>query len=116
MKGTHASIQDRSSHVTAAMVTVSRARTQAATLEERIIKEEVVLTEKKEACLKLLTQVGQDTAILEQHSRLLTKQRERISHLRKVRSIRNRIVRLQLENVDIDIVSFYTYVSARCKP
>ncbi len=84
LKETHASIKARSNHVTAAMVTVRQARSQAASLEERIVKEEVILTEKREACLKLLTQVGQDTAILEQHTRLLTKQRERIAHLKKV--------------------------------
>ena len=55
------------------------------TLQERIKREEVVLTEKSEACLKLLVQIGQDTAILKQHSQLLAKQKDRIAHLKKVK-------------------------------
>ncbi len=68
----------------AALATVSTAQAQAVALEERIGKEEVILSEKKGASLKLLVLIGQDTAILKQHSRLLSKQRERISHLKKV--------------------------------
>lgn len=53
-------------------------------LEERIRRETIVLGEKSEACIKLLVQIGQDTAISSQHSKLVAKQKERIAHLKKV--------------------------------
>ena len=46
----------------------------------------MVLREKGEACTKLLVQIGQDTAISCQHSKLVAKQKERIAHLKKVQS------------------------------
>jgi len=80
----HSSQQACSSQVSSALECVSVAEGQYNNLVERVGREETLLGEKTEACLKLLVQIGQDTAILKQHSRLLTKQKERITHLRKV--------------------------------
>ena len=81
----HAANETKSSRISSALACVSTASARAKTLQERIKREEVVLTEKSEACLKLLVQIGQDTAILKQHSQLLAKQKDRIAHLKKVK-------------------------------
>lgn len=62
----------------------SHAMEQVSSLQERTRRETVVLGEKSEACNKLLIQIGQDTAISCQHSKLVAKQKERIAHLKKV--------------------------------
>ena len=64
----------------------------ASSLQERISRETVVLGEKSEACIKLLVQIGQDTAISSQHSKLVAKQKERIAHLKKVGNSNPRIL------------------------
>ena len=64
-----------------------QARERAEALERKVGRERVVLGEKSEACEQLLVQVGQDTAISQEHSKLAAKQRSRIAHLRKVSSM-----------------------------
>ncbi len=80
-------MQSKSSQLSLALGCLHRATERVASLREKIKREEVVLTEKKEACIKLLTQIGQDTAISRQHSKLVTKERERIVHLKKVSTV-----------------------------
>lgn len=54
-------------------------------VEERLVREERVLDEREEAYGKLLVQLGQDTAISQEHSRLVARQRQRVRHLKEVR-------------------------------
>lgn len=81
----HEASQSESAQLRLALDCLYFAMDRANSLRERIQHEEVVLGEKREACVKLLTQIGQDTAISRQHSRLVVKQREKILHLEKVR-------------------------------
>lgn len=76
--------QSDSSRLSLALNCLEQAMRKADSLRERIQREEVVLGEKGEACIKLLVQIGQDTAISCQHSKLVAKQKERIAHLKKV--------------------------------
>ena len=80
----HKSGQSRSTQLTAALDCLVFAKERASKLCDRIQHEKVILGEKSEACVKLLNLIGQDTAISTQHSRLVVKQKERISHLKKV--------------------------------
>ncbi len=85
LKCIHQLGQEESTKLTLALDCLSFAMERASKLQERIQHEKVVLGEKSEACLKLLTLVGQDTAISRQYSRLVVKQQDRIGHLQKVR-------------------------------
>lgn len=76
--------QSSSSRLSLALNCLEHAMKKASCLQEKIKREEVVLGEKGEACIKLLVQIGQDTAISCQHSKLVAKQKERIAHLKKV--------------------------------
>ena len=78
---------DRCNQVAAALKCVRQARERAEALERKVGRERVVLGEKSEACEQLLVQVGQDTAISQEHSKLAAKQRSKIAHLRKVSSM-----------------------------
>lgn len=80
----HSVNQSKCSKLSSALSCIEKATTQANTLQERIKRESIVLDEKCEACVKLLIQIGQDTAISHQHNKLVTKQREKIIHLKKV--------------------------------
>ena len=80
----HKTNQSESSQLTFALSCLQLATEKVSCLIERVRREEVVLAEKSEACIKLLVQIGQDTAISCQHNKLVTKQRERIAHLKKV--------------------------------
>lgn len=60
------------------------ARNRARQMEEKLVREERVLEEREEAYEKLLVQLGQDTAISQEHSRLVARQRERVRHLKEV--------------------------------
>ena len=66
------------------MECVSGAKERAGQVEERLVREERVLEEREEAYGKLLVQLGQDTAISQEHGRLVARQRERVSHLKEV--------------------------------
>ena len=68
------------------MECVEKARERAGVVEERLVREERVLEERDEAYRKVLVQLGQDTAISEEQSRLVARQRHRVSDLRKVHS------------------------------
>ena len=63
---------------------MERARERGQEVEDRLAREERVLDEREVAYGKLLTQLGQDTAISEEHSRLVARQRQRVTDLRKV--------------------------------
>ena len=63
---------------------VSGARDRVQQIEERLGRERRVLEEREEAYTKLLVQLGQDTAISQEHSRLMARQEQRVRHLRKV--------------------------------
>ena len=76
--------QSKGFKLSSALTSVQKATSKISTLQERIKRESVVLDEKSKACVKLLVQIGQDTAISQQHNKLVTKQRDRISHLKKV--------------------------------
>ena len=76
--------QSKCSILSSALACIEKATTKIATLQERIKRESVVLDEKRQACVKLLVQIGQDTTISHQHNKLVAKQRERIIHLKKV--------------------------------
>ena len=80
----HSSTTNQCNQVTAALKRVRQAREKGEALECKVGKERVVLGEKSEACEQLLVQVGQDTAISQEHSKLAAKQRSRIAHLRRV--------------------------------
>ena len=80
----HSTTTDRCNQVTAALKRVRQAREKVEALERKVGKERVVLGEKSEACEQLLVQVGQDTAISQEHSKLAAKQRSRITHLQRV--------------------------------
>lgn len=82
----HSSIADRSDRVNSALECVRRAMERGEALQQRVGRERVVLSEKCEACERLLVQVAQDTAISREHNKLVAKQRGRIAHLRKVSS------------------------------
>ena len=84
LSGIEQSSQKQSSELSLALSCHTHAVEKASCLEERIHRETVVLGEKSEACIKLLVQIGQDTAISSQHSKLVAKQKERIAHLMKV--------------------------------
>ena len=66
------------------MQCVSGARDRVQQIEERLGRERRVLEEREEAYAKLLVQLGQDTAISQEHSRLVTKQEQRVRHLKEV--------------------------------
>ena len=66
------------------MQCVNEARDRARQVEERLAREERALEEREEAYGKVLIQLGQDTAISQEHSRLVARQRERVADLRKV--------------------------------
>ena len=66
------------------MACVQRARDRVRQLEDRLVREGRALEERREAYSKLLVQLGQDTAISQEHDRLITKQNRRITHLHKV--------------------------------
>ena len=76
--------QSKCSKLSSALACIEKATNKITTLQERIKRESIVLDEKSQACVKLLVQIGQDTAISHQHNKLVTKQRERIIHLKKV--------------------------------
>ena len=80
----HSVNQSKCSKLQLALACIERANSQINILQGRIKRESIVLDEKCEACVKLLVQIGQDTAISHQHTKLVTKQRERITHLKKV--------------------------------
>ena len=63
---------------------MSGARDKARQVEEKLAREERVLGEREEAYGKLLVQLGQDTAISQEHNRLVARQRQRVVDLRKV--------------------------------
>lgn len=88
LNGYHESGLLESSQLTLALSCLSSAMERASKLHDRIQHEKVILGEKSEACVKLLNLIGQDTAISRQHSRLVVKQKERISYLKKVRKKR----------------------------
>ena len=67
--------QSSSVKLSQALRCFSHATEQVSSLQERIRRETVVLGEKSEACNKLLIQIGQDTAISCQHSKLVAKQK-----------------------------------------
>ncbi len=73
-----------SAQLSSALSCLEQAMERVSSLEEKMRRETTVLGEKGEACMKLLVQIGQDTAISGQHSKLVSKQKERISHLKKV--------------------------------
>ena len=85
LNGVHKSGQLELAQLTLSLSCLSSAMERATKLHDRIQHEKVILAEKSEACVKLLTLIGQDTAISRQYSRLVVKQKERISHLKKVR-------------------------------
>ena len=60
------------------------ARDRVQQIEERLGRERRVLEERVEAYTKLLVQLGQDTAISQEHSRLLTRQEQRVRRLKEV--------------------------------
>lgn len=66
------------------MKCVERARERSRELEEKQAREERVLEEREDAYKKVLVQLGQDTAISEEQSRLVTRQTQRVSELQKV--------------------------------
>ena len=76
--------QSKCSNLSSALACIEKATSRINVLQERVKRESVVLDEKCEACVKLLVQIGQDTAISHQHTKLVTKQKERITHLKKV--------------------------------
>ena len=76
--------ESKCSKLSSALACIEKATSKITTLQERIKRESIVLDEKCQACVKLLVQIGQDTAISHQHNKLVTKQRERIVHLKKV--------------------------------
>ena len=76
--------QSKCSKLSSALACIEKATNKITPLQERIKRESIVLDEKSQACVKLLVQIGQDTAISHQHNKLVTKQRERITHLKKV--------------------------------
>ena len=63
---------------------VNRAQDKARQMEEKLGREERVLEEREEAYSKMLIQLGQDTAIAQEHSRLVTRQKQRVNELRNV--------------------------------
>lgn len=68
------------------MECVEGARVRGQEMEERLGREERVLEEREEAYRKVLVQLGQDTAISEEQSRLVARQRHRVTDLRKVQA------------------------------
>ena len=80
----HSVNQSKCSKLSSALSCIERATSRINVLQERIKRESIVLEEKSEACVKLLVQIGQDTAISHEHNKLVKKQRERITHLKKV--------------------------------
>lgn len=66
------------------MQCVSNAREKTHQVNERLSREERVLEEKEEAYSKVLIQLGQDTAISQEHSRLVARQKQRVTELKKV--------------------------------
>ena len=80
----HSISQSKCSKLSSALSCVERASSQVSALQDKIKRESVILEEKRDACVKLLVQIGQDTAISHQHNKLVTRQRERIAHLKKV--------------------------------
>ena len=71
--------QSKCSKLSSALACIDKATNKITTLQERIKRESVVLDEKCQACVKLLVQIGQDTAISHQHNKLVTKT-ERENH------------------------------------
>ena len=80
----HAHLEELAGQLKQAMRCVEVARERRREVEERLAREERVLEEREEAYRKLLVQLGQDTAISEEHSRLVARQRQRVADLRKV--------------------------------
>ena len=111
----HSTTTDQCNQVTAALKRVRQAREKVEALERKVGKERVVLGEKSEACEQLLVQVGQDTAISQEHSKLAAKQRSRITHLRRVSCsefhYRNTHAQLCLVTLLIPILRFLTILS-----
>ena len=84
LKEFHSESQSKCCKLSSALACIEQATNKITTLQEKIKRESIVLDEKCRACIKLLVQIGQDTAISHQHNKLVTKQRERIVHLKKV--------------------------------
>ncbi|KAL5499629.1 hypothetical protein EMCRGX_G011081 [Ephydatia muelleri] len=76
--------QTQQARVLSSLECVGTAIAKVGSLEERVNREKMVLEEKSTACAKLLSQIGQDTAILKEHTKLLERQMTRIAHLNKV--------------------------------
>ena len=83
----HCTNQSKSATLTSALESYSSASERVASLHERQQRGEQLLGENEEACVKLITQIGQDTAISHQHSGLVVKQKDKIRHLNKVSSL-----------------------------
>ena len=102
--------QTQQARVLSSLECVGTAIAKVGSLEERVNREKMVLEEKStvstptdmrlkpwcapirvlvpvvlQACAKLLSQIGQDTAILKEHTKLLERQMTRIAHLNKVK-------------------------------
>ncbi|XP_022099208.1 dynein beta chain, ciliary-like [Acanthaster planci] len=76
-------IQEEHTMVTGALEHINKENQLASKLQKQLEHELVVLEERKEGTVKLLSQIGQDKAIAEQQIKIVHKQMEKIQKLKK---------------------------------
>jgi len=81
--GRHGEVEDTHEAVGRTLEQIRHENTVAIRLKKQLEHEMVVLDERKAGTIKILSQIGQDTAITEQQIRVVKNQMERISSLKK---------------------------------
>ncbi|XP_070202269.1 uncharacterized protein [Littorina saxatilis] len=80
----HAEIEDTHNAVTKTLEQIRHENEMAIKLKKQLEHEMVVLEERKAGTIKILSQIGQDTAITEQQIRVVKNQMEKIERLKKL--------------------------------
>jgi dynein heavy chain len=80
----HEAKSQQTSTLSKAIMCIEDAEAELVSLERTLGQEMEQLEEKKYACVKLLGQTGQDTAIAAEHEKFLLRLKERINHLEKM--------------------------------
>ncbi|KAK2150979.1 hypothetical protein LSH36_380g01016, partial [Paralvinella palmiformis] len=80
----HEEIEDTNQTMIRMMAQIQKENALASKLKRELEHEKIVLSERKEGTIKILAQIGQDTAITEQQIKIVRAQMDKIHRLKKV--------------------------------
>ena len=83
-ESTHAQVVEKKENIKSTLTTAEQSSDMIESLKKRLQHEKMVLEQKHQGSNSLLTQIGQDRAITEEHVRMVQKTRNKIQHLEKV--------------------------------